>query len=42
MDTITDVGMNCYVVVFATYVEEQIPLIVFLGLLEILGGKKTQ
>ena len=40
IDESTDVSVTGHVVVFATFVEEGIPIIAFLGLLEIPGGKK--
>ena len=40
IDESTDISVTDYLVVFATIIEEGVPMTVFLGLLEIEGGKK--
>ena len=40
IDESTDISVTGHLVVFATIIEEGVPMIVFLGLLEIEGGKK--
>ena len=40
IDESTDISITGHLVVFATIIEEGVPMIVFLGLLEIEGGKK--
>ena len=40
IDESTDVSVIGHVVVFATCVEEYIPIVVFLNLFQIPGGKK--
>ena len=40
IDESTDISVTGHLVVFATIIEEGVPLTVFLGLLEIEGGKK--
>ena len=40
IDESTDISVTGHLVVFATIIEEGVPMIVFLGLLEIKGGKK--
>ena len=40
IDESTDISVTGHLVVLATIIEEGVPMIVFLGLLEIEGGKK--
>jgi hypothetical protein len=40
IDESTDISVTGHLVVFATIIEEGVPLTVFLGLLEIEGGKR--
>lgn len=39
VDDSTDVGVTSHVLVFATFVEEWLPITAFAGLLEIHGGR---
>ena len=40
IDESTDVSVTWHIVVFASFVEEGLPIVVFLGLIQIEDGKK--